>query len=141
MGGNENTDLLKRKIFDIMTAKLDGKNKLNIKYEIIRNPDLTELNPEQYLAALPHAAEALKLIELIEEQLDKSGDPVENCIRYLFKKKTMWESACYQFKYKLFSMVVHELKDNKKISAHLGMSLTSISKWRKKTSLSYNKKR
>jgi hypothetical protein len=82
-------NLLKQKIFDIMHAKLNGEKDLNTVYAIMKNPEIQQLHPEQFLAALPHAAEALKIIDTLK--LDKTPplyiDPIKNCARHFFKKK------------------------------------------------------
>ena len=116
---DRNLRLLREKIFDIVAINLNDENSL-------------KLNGDQFLAAVPHAVEALKILNALK--LDPSysnGDPVVNCAKHLFKQNTSWEMANYLFKLQYFSIAINKIKDNRKIAEHLGMSLTSVVRWKK----------
>jgi len=123
----QNIDLLEKKIFDILKS----------------------LN-EQAQPVIPDAVHALYLLKKIKSKLKQNEnkkkidpeirknvqifydkDPMTNCVKALFDRKTKWQTASYLFKAKYFAVVKSKLKKNAKIANHLGVSLTTVDQWNK----------
>ena len=123
----QNIDLLEKKIFDILKT----------------------LN-EQAQPVIPDAVHALYLLKKIKSKLKQNENkkkidpeirknvqifynknPVINCARAMFDRKTKWQTAIYLFKAEYFAVVKSKLKKNTKIANYLGVSLATVSQWNK----------